>query len=260
MLIASGRCRRSRHEAPPGGRRRTVRRLDQKCGLPAQVATAGRHHRCHLRPRCRRLLPGAEIHRRISARLSGRLSRPHAAGRGRQPGVDRLHPALGDSAGDDGRRPALGADRGQVCSGSHRSRHRRGHRGRAHRSSCDPRPGGPGEDGGQRTDHRLGRVGRPGRPDGAHLGRLQLVADATAEPVRRGRPHRGGAGYRRGYRRHLRRAAGRGGAGRVDHLPRRLRLPQPAARIHHRRHGLRGTRILLGIRAAVWLHRRRIPL
>ena len=141
---------------------------------------------------------------------------PTPARRGRQPRVDRFPPSVGDSVGDDGRRAAVGVDRGPVRPGSHRSRHRRSHRGGARRSPRHPLPGGAGEDGGQRADHRLGRFGRPRRPDGTDLGRLLLVADPTAAPVRRGRPDRGGAGYRRGHRRDLRRAAGRGGAGRVD--------------------------------------------
>lgn len=123
-----------------------------------------------------------------------------------------------------------------------------------------PRSGGAGEDGGQRLDHRLGRFRRPRRPDRADLGRLLLTADPPAEPVQRRRPDRGSAGYRRRHRRHLRCATGRSGVGRLDPLPRRLRLPQPAAGFHRLGNRLRRARRLLGLRPAVRLHRRRVSL
>ena len=77
-------------------------------------------------------------------------------------------------------------------------RHRQRHRGGAHRPAGDPCPGGARQDGGQRADDRLGRFGRPRGPDRADLRRIRLAVDQMAGSVRRGRPHRGGAGHRSG--------------------------------------------------------------
>lgn len=224
------------------------------------MVPARHHDRCHCRPGRRRLLPRAEIHQRVSARLPRGLSDSHSRWGGRPPRVHRFRASVGDSAGDDGRGGAVGIDRGQARPGGHRSRHRRSDRVGARRSARHPRSGGAGEDGGQRLDHRLGRFRRPRRPDRADLGRLLLTADPPAEPVQRRRPDRGSAGYRRRHRRHLRCATGRSGVGRLDPLPRRLRLPQPAAGFHRLGNRLRRARRLLGLRPAVRLHRRRVSL
>ncbi len=65
-------------------------------------------------PRSSRLLPRAEIHRRIPTRLPGGLPHPHPRWRGRQPRVRRFRTAVGDSAGDDRRGAAVSLHRGQV--------------------------------------------------------------------------------------------------------------------------------------------------
>lgn len=193
------------------------------------MVPARHHDRCHCRPGRRRLLPRAEIHQRVSARLPRGLSDSHSRWGGRPPRVHRFRASVGDSAGDDGRGGAVGIDRGQARPGGHRSRHRRSDRVGARRSARHPRSGGAGEDGGQRLDHRLGRFRRPRRPDRADLGRLLLTADPPAEPVQRRRPDRGSAGYRRRHRRHLRCATGRSGVGRLRRRSARCFRPHTPA-------------------------------
>ena len=197
------------------------------------MADPGHHDRHHRRARGRRLLRRPGIRRPIPARLSRRLPRPATQGRRRRPGFGRLHQAVGDPAGRIRRRAGVSAAGGQVRARSRRARHRQRDRGGAHRPAGDPGPRDRREDHRQRADHRLGRIRRPRGTGRTDLRRLRLAADPPAQPLRRGRPHRGVARHRLGDRRDLRRTAGRRGAGRVDRVPRRLRLPGADPGLHH---------------------------
>ncbi len=149
----------------------------------------------------------------VSARRPGRLSPSDTPRGGWQPRIGELPAPVGDSVGDDGRGAGVGVHCGPARSGSHWPWHRRSHRGGAWRSARHPVSRSAGEDGGQRADHRVGRLGRPRRADGPNLGRIWPAADPATEPVRRGRPDRGGARHRGGHWRDLRRTPGRSGAG-----------------------------------------------